>query len=303
MTIHPTDTRADLNPYRMGAEIYDLISPYFRNKYKLEYVEVYSKDRLQGPAITWRTHSRHPGGGKNKVANARGSNYERSVGVDQFGQSVEQHKRQFTIVLDFAVYGTSSNEADEIAWDLENAIYDCEGQLQKKHDGLSLSFTQQLPDTNFSWRDADDLNLRLLRFEVIVPVREKVVLPQLREIQFTAKVGAILGITDLLTRTDSASTYALVLDDAKYVVKDIVDIKRKFADGRIRSLTQGIDYQKVKMDDRSAIIRWLDDFGAPPQVGDTFQVEYIYSYDSVTFSERSQGVEFKEVITESELST
>jgi len=302
MAVLPTDTRADVNPYAIGSYIYDLIGEFFVNKYKLAYSESYPKEAVTQPTITWRIYRRVPGGGQHGIAQSRGASYSGTMGTDEFGQLVETHKQQFRITLEFAVFGTSNTEVNSLAWDLENAINDCEGLLQLQFPGLVLVFEQQMGDSNYDWKSQDDLNVRTIRYTIVLPVRYKVILPELREIVVETRVGSYIDVTERLTRTSSNSLYVPIPNKSTFTITDIKSIvKFRSNSSELSNLYAGIDYQVVRMDDNTIQIKWLDDAGTPPQVGEDFVIEYLFAPTVTTFSSRKPVETFPERITESEL--
>jgi hypothetical protein len=296
MSTPPIDSRADINPNLLGQYVYEYIGPYFKQKYGLQYVEQYPKERVTTPSITWRVYKRVPGGGKHGVAQARGASFSRTNSTDEYGNVIEDHKQQHQIVMEYAIFGTSSDEVDNIAWDLENAIVDCEGILQRKIEGFGLSFDQMLGDSNLSWRDQDDLNVRTLRFTFLVPVRYRVVIPQLKEIILQTNVGLYRNITTPQTRT--ASEY-FEITDVERVMEIASVLKQKAGSSTVYPLYQGFDYQVVRNAETGNVkIKWLDQQGAPPDIGDLFVVEYLYSATASTTSQRAPSLALPSVLFE-----
>ena len=273
----PEDSRSDLNPYLIGHYIYGVIAPYFIEHYNLQYHESYPKDKVESPAITWRVYRRTPGGGKHGLAKAKGESYSRTDSVDEFGQVTESHKQEQMVVLEFAVFGTASDEVDQIAWDLENAIKDSEGVLQRTIEGFSLAFSEQVGASGMSWRIQDDLNVRTLRFTILFPVRYKVIVTQLREIIFKGMAGSI-STRKAFTRTSSDKLFTIPTDDSTVVTSIAGISKQPSGSAAVYELYAGVDYQITESSvDGSLKIRWLDTQGAPPNVGDMFVVDYCYS--------------------------
>jgi hypothetical protein len=298
-----SDNRSDFNPYKVGSYIYELIGDYFKNTYDVGFSNAYPKESVNKSTIVYKTIKRVPGGGKNKTAQARGANFERQLHSDEFGQVVEQHKQQHTIHLEFSVFSSSSDEADDIAWDLENAVIDCEGELQRLVEGLSLSFEQQYEDTHYAWQRVDDLLVRTCRFQLLFPVRRKVILPELREIRVEKRLGLMKDITDIIVQPDSNSTlFTIPTRNSNQRISEVLSVRKRKPNSTVLiELYEGADYQKVlETDNTIKSLKWLREYGAPPKENESFIVEYAYYSGTTTQTIRDGYLNYPTTIKKEE---
>lgn len=271
------DTRSSLNPYRIGHEIYRLVEGYFVNKYEgLQVSESFPREPSAGPTITWRILRRVPGGGRDGIAQAKGPSYTNTTGVDEFGQVSETHTQQFRMTLEFSLVSTSRAKLEELAWDWENAMLDVVGPLQQMIPGFSMAFSEQPADSQVGYRIQDELLAVHLRYEILMPVRYRVLLPQLRQAVVEQVFTGFTDSTGRVVREGTDPDYDVPVPDGARAT-DILAVYRRLETASPLLLQAGIDYQVVKLDDGSARLRWLDDNGSTPAEGEQFLVQYAYS--------------------------
>jgi hypothetical protein len=265
--------QADFNPYKLGKYMYSIVAEYLETKYNVTLTEEYPKEKVSQPTICVRTFKRSLGGGKHGTARNSGPTFSRELGYEDYDQNIEQLRSDQNILLEFAVFGTSSSEAEDIAWDLETLLVESEGIFQTDFEGLVLVFNGQMTDGNFSWRQQDELNIRTFRFQVILPIRYKRILPRLKEIKYERTVGKSLEGSTLLIRTASESTYEITSSKSNLKIVGIEAIRKQRGSSYF-TLIKGVDFQEQIDVEGNASIIWLDDVGAPPLLGERFYVDY-----------------------------
>lgn len=271
--IVPEDSKANISPYRIPKLIWSLVEEYFENKYKVAISDAYPTSRVERPTIVWRIFRRTPGGGKTGVAQARGASYKGVYDRDAEGNLAAIKQQHQKILLDFMVYGVNTQEVEDIAWDLENAVLETEGEIQKIFGGgFSLHFSEQIQDTSMSWRQQDDLVVRTVRFEVLFQINYSTTLIGLKSVVFTQLQGRELLTSQNFTRSSASTTFYIPVDSNKRVLSILVIY---IVDGTRRMpLQMKVDYNVLPDANGIYYIEWIDDYGRTPNVGDTFYVDY-----------------------------
>lgn len=263
------------SPYQIPEILWYLVQEYLEEKYGVVMVRAYPRSAVDRPTITWRILSRTPGGGKEGTAQAKGFNWTRIEAVDSSGKAHELYMQQHRVVYEFAVFAPTAAVADEVAWDLEQTILDVVGELQTVMPAFHMVFEQQTGDTTLLWARQDELNVRVLRFLANVPIKRIVQTPVLKSIRQKISLGRF---TDwrVFVRTSSSDTFRIPLRDNQRVVRII--FVATYQNGYLKPLVDGTDYvSEVDEETRDVYIRWLDDAGATPQVGESFRVDYEFA--------------------------
>jgi hypothetical protein len=273
LTNDPTlvdDTQASLSPYSVGKILWNFVEPYFVQNYEIQVTEQYPQSRLEAPTITWRTLRRTPGRGANKVVTGKGANFSRFLKAAD-GLVYEIYAQVQTIILEYAIFGTSSTEVDTIAWDFENAIQQAAGQVQLLHEGFTLTFMEQIGDTNMDWRSQDDLNVRTCRFECSVPIMYTRTTPELVRIE-KYDIAGYNTLRTTVTRDSDSTTYSITAPASGRVVR-IHEVSLFESDGTFTPLLEKVDYLIKKDGNQVAYIEWITQ-GKKPEVGADFSVRY-----------------------------
>jgi hypothetical protein len=266
------DSQSDVNPAHIPKMIWMYLEPYFTKTYDLNYVDAFPDKAVDRPTITWRMFHCKPGGGERGVMHSRGPTFSGTKKITPEGSVIEEYRQQFMVTYEFAVFGTSNAQVDDIAWDLHNGVLQTVGLMQEQLTGFTCSFLEQIGDSTLLWRAQDELMIRTLRFICTVPVRYSRVLPQLRFFHKTIQSGRMFVQGSRVTRTDSDPIYYVPVDEDKKVV-GIVAIFL-MTTSNLQPLLQGTDYQVLKDEDNEVYIRWEDDYGKVPAVGEDFRVDY-----------------------------
>lgn len=267
------DTQAEINPYEITDLIWNLIEPYFAKKYNVEIKEAYPDKEVVRPTIVAMVQKRTPGRENSKI-HGKGYNFAKFLKTTPDGYVHEVHIQQQEITLEYTVYAISTAEVKRIAWDLERAVLEVVGILQKDIEGFQLFFEQQTPDTSMLWRKQDELIKRTIRFKVLLPVKFVRVVPELRYIDIVENWG-VLAVTEELVRSSSEKTYYLSLDEGTNLL-NIKFVYIKDADYPYEwiMLEKGTDFYVKRGSNNVLYIEWNDEYGRVPAVGDTFRVEY-----------------------------
>ena len=263
----------NVSPYEVPAIMWGFIEKYFVERYKLKLTKTRPQTQVEGPVIAWRIFRRVPGAGKDKVLNARGPNYSHTESVDRAGFVNTIHTQHHTVYYEFTVYGTSNEEADHIAWDLENALYQVIGLMQEAVPGFHMSFDQQLSDSDLSWKAQDDLMVRSMRWEAVVPVRYTELVEELRRVHVDLQLGSVTQRAIKFIRTSSSTRFDIPVESG-YTLLKIHEITLGNNTG-LKTLVLNVDYE-VLNDDVTKIpyISWNDDYGLTPIVNQEFRVDY-----------------------------
>jgi len=269
MSTNKLDTQSNISPYDIPKKIWSKIEEYFITKYGVEVSNAYPQKAVNKPTIVWRIFRRIPGGGKDNIAQARGASFYRYVGNSDTGYQFEEHMQQQRVVYEFAVFGTSSEEVEEIAWNLENAILQVVSVVQSEVLGFSMVFSEQVGDSTLMWKNQDELMVRTLRFEAVVPIKYIHAVPQLRMIEQEARLGS-LADSKIIVRSNATSKLYVPVD----VGKRVVDITRIVRQVTSTPTVKDVDYKIKYDDDNVAYIEWTDN-GVGPSVGEQFRVDYI----------------------------
>ena len=267
------DTATEINPWRIPLLLWELMEPYFKRRWKAELVRQFPEEEVVKPTISYRLARITPGGGKDGNVDSRGFSYE-SRSTNEQGLVEETQKQFVQLFMDWAVFGTSAEEADDLVWDLFNALNETVGPVIDKIPGTVIAWTSG-GEPALPWKEQDRLKVRSLRYEIRTPLRRKSVLPELRQIVMEDSVGRWLSSRTRLTRTSADEDFQIPVEATQRVVNILtVFLKRE---GVLYLLKEGIDYRILLEEDLSQSIRWLDGPGATPEVGDEFIVDYEYA--------------------------
>lgn len=275
------DSAAEINPFKLPTLVWQLIEPYFSKDRRVDFLRIFPDpgQELDKPAISIRVARMRPGspggGAGEGVTGSRGPTYEHRSRPDGSGEVTETSQQVLNLTLDAAVFGSSQDQADDLAWDLFNALYDVVPILQGMVPGLAMAWSQA-GEPAVPWRDQDKLKVRFLRYELRLPVRRKTVLPELRQILFEEVGGAVLETKKLCTRTSDEITFKVPVESG-YRVTDIISIFLKQNES-LKPLEEHVDYVLRLEDDRSVTIEWIDGPGLTPDPdGGEFVVDFQYA--------------------------
>ena len=270
----PVQTMSSVNPYGVPKLAWSLIEEYLVEKYKLVYAEVNPTTKVDTPTITWRILRRVPGAGKEMKSQARGPSYQDTLKRDAQGLLHERSTQRHRVTYEWSVYGTSTEQVNNLAWDLEQALIALRGPLAEKIEGFNWTFEQQVGDTSMSWRAQDELMVRTIRFEAEVPISYVNPLPQISKIETKVSVGPRVCNNMRFRRLTDDCTFEVPLEKGS-VLLEIIRVWRLVGNGnKGRCMQVDIDY-RVQKDERGVPhIKWLDEFGATPQVGQDFLIDY-----------------------------
>lgn len=271
------DTQSNTNPYDFFNEVYKLVEPYFVNKYNLKVLQQFPTTTCDGPSITWRILSRVPGGGKSGHLQATGPSYSHPRSNDEFGQFTEIYTQHHKIIYEFALFSTSNAEVNELAWDWEQALLNVIGPLQIKFPGLTMAFDSQYSDGALSWRTQDELMMRTLRFQVVLPIRYKHILKELRTVIINPIIHSKGSTTGRVVRQAGDNNLYFISNAPSGCLAYSISVvqRQKISELDPVMLTAGVDYRIRRRKDRSVYVEWIPE-GAPPSVGDAFCIYYTY---------------------------
>ena len=264
----------NISPYEVPKRIWGLIEKYFEANYKIQVAKVRPTARVETATICWRTQHRRPGAGKEGILNARGPSFSHTRGTDPTGLVHEVQTQHHTVIYEFSVFGTSNDEADRIAWDLECALLQVTGLIQEIVPGFNWSFDQQLGDTDLSWKGQDDLMVRTIRWEAVVPVRYLDLIPELKRVEMVVSVNSTQKRAVKFTRTSTDTTrFDIPVNSGEKVLR----INRIIlGEGRqAKLLSQDTDWvETLDPTTRLLYVEWKDEYGLTPTMGQTFLVDF-----------------------------
>lgn len=273
----PTQTQTSPSPYAVPKIIWSAVEQYFIDKYNVEVVEEFPQERVSKPTITWRILRRTPGGGSNGVANASGPNYRRTIRKSNDGNIYESYEQIFRVVYEYAIFGTSTAEVEDIAWDFESMVLSAIVALKTQIIGSNIRFIEQYGDHNYDWKHQDELMVRVLRYEAEIPIRRIVTQKQLDYIQVNAWVG-VIPTNNTFTRTSTNAAFYIPCEGNQKVTQ-ILRVYR-FVGGdpsHLIPLRKDVDYC-LKHDDNGILyMEWLDSVGATPALNEKFEVDFTLS--------------------------
>lgn len=272
----PDDSQSSITPRSVLTLLWQKMAPYF-SKYQLKFAGAWSNTPLAGPSIVWGIHSRVPGNAKG-VAQSRGPTHSKMRDAGEDGLVAEELMQYHTVVYEYKIVGSSTDEANEISWDLENFIRIAAGSVAEELPGFTINFQEELGERNMTRNAQDDALVRVLRFIAQVPVKYDRYHYVLRQIQHKIYMGRVQVTGGRVTRTDASTRYDVPVDGGQRVNR-ILAVYKFNSDNTTTHLHESIDFSvKVDPDTKVLYIQWDDDFGTPPSVGQDFRVDYMLSY-------------------------
>lgn len=263
-----TDTQANVTPYTIPSLIWELVEPYL-TKYGVSFSEAYPQTRVAAPTVVWRISRRIPGISASPYRQKKGANFSREVKTDEDGNVHQEYTQHFTIWYEFAIFGVSTAEINQLAWDFETAVVAAAGRLEATFPGFKIVFSYQNTDNAMTWRQQDELNYRSIVFETILPIRYLHVSQAVRSIQLETIQGR-RRTYERVTRT-ADTTYSPTTTDNEIVSSiNFVFINRS---GR-KTLREGVDFTTKETESGSFYLEWEDTYGMTPAVGEDFVVDY-----------------------------
>lgn len=267
------DSLATLRPADVPRILWTHIEPYLTS-YNVTFTEAYPRSRVERPTIVWRLKRRIPGISGSPYRHKKGSNFSQVYKNDDDGNVQHLHTQTFTVFYEFAVYGLSTVEADDLAWDFENALLEAEGPIQSDYAGLKIVFHEQDEDSSLSWRQQDELIVRHLIFEIVVPVRRIRTSPRIRSIQHVYTFGK-LGRKERVTRASAELRYDPPVAANEFVVGiDFILLNTGSTTEPYKLLHRSVDYEVKKDSNQTVYVEWNDTYGLTPIVGQEFVITY-----------------------------
>lgn len=260
------DNLGSVNPYKVPEVIWSFVEEYFTNKYDVNFSSAYPKDQIERPTIVWKVKNRRPttgSGGKGGIRNATGRGFNRFVQSDLSGYLTEEITQYFDLEVQFSVFANSSAIADEIAWDLENAIYEALGPVQNAIPGFNMAFSQQLDDDKFG----NDLVVRTLIYRVIMTVKFPFTTKKLDSIVVNTTVPSQVLVIEL--SRDSSALELNLTTKTGYIINTVTAIL--YPSTSQKPLLYNVDYIISKKNDGTVILKWLEN-GKIPEIGEKFKV-------------------------------
>lgn len=247
------------------------------SKYHLKFAGAFNNEPLIGPSIVWGVHSRVPGNAGGK-AMSRGATHSKFRETTSDGLVPEDVMQYHTVVYEYVVVGSSSEEVDEIAWDLENFVRIAAGSVAETIVGFSMVFSEELSDRNMARNAQDDILRRTLRFIAQVPIHYDRYHTELRQIRHQYAMGRVQKQSGRLTRSSASTRYDIEVDDGQRV-STVLAIFKFNSNSTTTHLHENVDYRLyLDRDTQTLYIQWDDDYGAPPSVGQDFRVDYMLSF-------------------------
>jgi hypothetical protein len=268
------DSSGYVNPYQVPQIIWSLIQEQFSEKYGVEVTDMFPAERVERPTIAWRIYNRVPGGGKEGLTNAKGSNFRKIESRDENGRINLLYVQEQRVTYEFAVFGPTNQVAEDIAWDLELAILETVGELQQLIPGFHMFFLEQIGDTTLAWRRQDELCVRTLRFLCQFPVKR---IQSEKTIDTISKNIAFGEYRDrkTVTRTSDSDVFYIPVN-ANQRVKAVLLVGLYDTSGEVKPLVQGTDYDVLIDENQVRYIKWLK-HGVSPSVGESFRVDFLYA--------------------------
>jgi len=272
MPTPPIDTQSLVNPYLIGELIWTQIAPYLE-KYDVAFSESHPTEAVSRPTIVWEVARRVPGldGLKGK---SRAPMFAYDLGRNKdTGLQEQMYQQEYTVFLEYSIYGGSSSKLGDLAWDLERAVLSANYSLGRLYPGYRAFFHEQRKDDAIRVRPFDLLSRKVV-FLIHLPISFVVSEPTLAEIQYFFVMGRLLIEDARLTRTSSATAFHIPVKDFDIVTG--ITLIHLIRSGKVIVLEQGTDFDVIK-DDNSprAHIGWRDGLGGlTPNVGEEFKVSY-----------------------------
>jgi hypothetical protein len=256
------DTQVEVNPYEITDKIWNLIEPYFTDKYNVRLTEAFPTESVDRPTIVALIQKRTPGREGSKI-HGKGHNFVRFLKKTPDGYLHELHVQQQELTIEYSVYANSTAEVKRIAWDLERAVLETVGILQKQIEGFQLTFDQQTLDSSMLWRQQDELIKRTIRFKALLPVQFTQTVPELRYIEIIDSWGPATVSGAVFTR-----------DGQRVVNVQNVFVKNTSYPYDWITLIKGTDVLIRRDSNNTVYFEWNDDYGKTPAIGDQFKVDY-----------------------------
>lgn len=272
-SVPPLDTSTNTSPYAIPERFWEIIRTYFIEHYNCHFTEEFPKHNVDRATIAWRILRRWPGGGGENVATARGPTHAKYVKAVEQGYVVEHTQQQQKIIYEYGIFGTSSAQVNEIAWDFENAILEAVGIIQGEIPGFQFSFDEQIGDTAYQWRQQEELMVRTLRFIALVPIRRKGLRKTIEYVKKTVLMGRMSAYKQLKRNTASSSLYIPLQSNQKLTNVFMISL---YVTGGTKPLLQDVDYALKTDENQNLYIEWNSN-GVNPAVGETFKVDYEFA--------------------------
>lgn len=268
------DTQVEVNPYEITDKIWNLIEPYFTDKYNVRLTEAFPMEPVDRPTIVALIQKRTPGREGSKI-HGKGHNFVRFLKKTPDGYLHELHVQQQELTIEYSVYANSTAEVKRIAWDLERAVLETVGILQKQIEGFQLTFDQQTLDSSMLWRQQDELIKRTIRFKALLPVQFTQTVPELRYIEIIDSWGPATVSGAVFTRSSSEKAFYISVRDGQRVVNvQNVFVKNTSYPYDWITLIKGTDVLIRRDSNNTVYFEWNDDYGKTPAIGDQFKVDY-----------------------------
>ena len=268
------DTQVEVNPYEITDKIWNLIEPYFTDKYNVRLTEAFPTESVDRPTIVALIQKRTPGREGSKI-HGKGHNFVRFLKKTPDGYLHELHVQQQELTIEYSVYANSTAEVKRIAWDLERAVLETVGILQKQIEGFQLTFDQQTLDSSMLWRQQDELIKRTIRFKALLPVQFTQTVPELRYIEIIDSWGPATVSGAVFTRSSSEKAFYISVRDGQRVVNvQNVFVKNTSYPYDWITLIKGTDVLIRRDSNNTVYFEWNEDYGKTPAIGDQFKVDY-----------------------------
>ena len=268
------DTQVEVNPYEITDKIWNLIEPYFTDKYNVRLTEAFPTESVDRPTIVALIQKRTPGREGSKI-HGKGHNFVRFLKKTPDGYLHELHVQQQELTIEYSVYANSPAEVKRIAWDLERSVLETVGILQMQIEGFQLTFDQQTLDSSMLWRQQDELIKRTIRFKALLPVQFTQTVPELRYIEIIDSWGPATVSGAVFTRSSSEKAFYISVRDGQRVVNvQNVFVKNTSYPYDWITLIKGTDVLIRRDSNNTVYFEWNDDYGKTPAIGDQFKVDY-----------------------------
>jgi hypothetical protein len=265
----------NFTPYTFPGEIWKLLQnvPYFKGdheSHRIEFTEEYPKANTQGPVITWRIYRRFPGRGPLERLGPR----PRGQGTIE-GDLWETWGQWMTAIYQFDCFHITNREANELAWNFEEAMFTLLGELVSLPGIEKIFFDEQVQDSKFDSNDS--LNVRSLRYQVFFDVHHKQQLSVIDSIRTTLYED--LRIKGDLEITRSTKTYDILPIDR---LQQIIYVWKEISDTQRAEYISGVDYKLLQTDSKEYILDWVEK-GAKPLAGEVYKVSYSSYQNQTTY--------------------
>lgn len=262
------DTISDINPLKMPSLIWEYMHPYME-KYNILFTQQAPELPVNRNTIVWSLNRRTPGGGDDSSVRKTA----RYLGREHTTESMvkETHMMYYTLDIEYKIFGRSSSQLDDIAWDFENALLAVKGTINNLYTGFHIKFLEQ--KTDMLDRKSSSSEYRILMFRLVVPVRYFKYIREIKQVRLELWSGRLAAIDEEFVYDGTGYTRIPLQDYQR--VSDIVNVKRNYDAYGDVELTAGIDYIVVQDEDNaSKFIQWKTS-GAVPEAGETFWITYL----------------------------